>query len=331
MNTRDPNRADSTTSSPFLFSTPAGYAIDGVTVRSTVRLPIPELNLNDVPPDVVIGIDYADDALPLNADPTIQVSGGSLIFNWAPMGTCTVSNGTHIDILSSPNTAQETWTDVILNDAMAVLLNQRGALVLHASAVAVDGQAVIFAAESGFGKSTTAAALSRRGHPVLSDDKAALVVDPASQRVMIYPNAPRLKLLPESYRAVGGDEAGAQPVYDGSQKFAFAEAESANTSEPLPVAAIYILRYGETNTVEPLSAGEIIVQLSAHAYITHLCDSYNTPLSVVQPYMQRDFAFLARSLPHLNVRRLIRRRGLDQLPELAQFIEADVRAMPLKP
>ncbi len=317
--------------SPFRDRMPTIYAIDGVVVCSSLNLPFPPITAQGSTAHAAIEITYADGDLPLNADPTIQVSGGSLTFNWVPMGICTVSGGAHIQILSSPNTAHETWTDAVLNDAMAVLLNQRGALVLHASAVAVDGHAVIFAAESGFGKSTTAAALSRRGHPVLSDDKVALYVDPAAQRVIMYPTVPRLKLLPESYRAVGGDEESAQPIFDGSRKFAFAEADSADASEPLPVVAIYILRYGDDNTVEHLSAGEVIVQLSAHAYITHLCESYNTPLSVAQSYMQRDFAFLARALPQLNVRRLIRRQGLDQLPELARFIEDDVRAIRTTP
>ncbi len=312
-------------SSPFIDRTPDVYALDGLTVQSSIRLPAPRIPDPAAHPDVMIDVAYAPE-FALNDDPVIEIGGDTLTFNWVPMGYCTVSGGARIDILTTPEIDLSVWMDATLNDAMGVLLSQRGALVLHASAVAVDGQAVIFAAESGFGKSTTAAALSARGHQVLSDDKAALHFDPHTQRLIMYPTVSRLKLLPESYRAVAGDETGAEPVHAGSRKLAYTEASAAGAFDALPVAAIYLLRYGDSNTVEMLSPGETIVQISAHAYMTHVCESYGTPLGVVQSYLRRDIEFIARALPYLNVRRLKRRQGLDQLADLAEFIEHDVRA-----
>ncbi len=46
----------------------------------------------------------------------------------------------------------------LLGPALALLLHQRKFLVLHASAVKIDGQAIAFVGEKGMGKSTMAAA-----------------------------------------------------------------------------------------------------------------------------------------------------------------------------
>jgi hypothetical protein len=53
---------------------------------------------------------------------------------------------------------------------VAVHLRLCGALVLHASAVAVDDRGLAFVGSSGMGKSTVASALAAAGHPLVSDD-----------------------------------------------------------------------------------------------------------------------------------------------------------------
>lgn len=59
---------------------------------------------------------------------------------------------------------------------MSMALPRRGALILHASAIAAGGQALVFAGKSGAGKSTIAAMLAAAGHPMLSDE--LLVIAP---------------------------------------------------------------------------------------------------------------------------------------------------------
>ena len=58
----------------------------------------------------------------------------------------------------------------LLGPALAVLLHQRGRLVLHAGAVAVNGRVAAFLGGPSWGKSTTTAALDRRGHGIMADD-----------------------------------------------------------------------------------------------------------------------------------------------------------------
>lgn len=81
---------------------------------------------------------------------------------------------------------------------MGALLMQRGFLVLHANAISFGAQAVLCAGHCGAGKSTTAAGLLQRGHPVLADD-----VSPIDDTTRVIPGTPRIKLWPESARHLG--------------------------------------------------------------------------------------------------------------------------------
>jgi len=60
----------------------------------------------------------------------------------------------------------------LLGSAWGALCYQRDLLVLHASAVRVDGRAVAFCGRPGMGKSTLAAWLAESGHALVSDDLA---------------------------------------------------------------------------------------------------------------------------------------------------------------
>jgi len=62
----------------------------------------------------------------------------------------------------------------LLGPVLGLALRLRGVTCLHASAVALNGEAVAFVGMEGAGKSTTAAAFAREGHGVLSDDVVAL-------------------------------------------------------------------------------------------------------------------------------------------------------------
>ena len=66
---------------------------------------------------------------------------------------------------------------ILLHPMMAALLRQRDLFVLHASGVVGPGGVVLICGDSGAGKSTTAAALTRLGLPLQTDDVSALRLD----------------------------------------------------------------------------------------------------------------------------------------------------------
>ena len=67
----------------------------------------------------------------------------------------------------------------------AALLQQRGVMTLHASAIETQAGAVLFAGPSGIGKSSLAAALVERGNTMLADDVTGVVLDAAGRPVAL--------------------------------------------------------------------------------------------------------------------------------------------------
>jgi hypothetical protein len=83
-----------------------------------------------------------------------------------------------------------------------LLRDLAGQLAVHASAVAIDGRAVLFVGEGGAGKSTAAAEMClRHGAQMLADDAALLEVGPGG--VSVVPCESDHWLTRDSCRALG--------------------------------------------------------------------------------------------------------------------------------
>ncbi len=200
---------------------------------------------------------------------------------------------------------------------MGYLLRQRGCLPLHASAVAINGQAVLFLGESGAGKSTTAAAFYRRGHKVLADDVAA--VRPANSGLELQPAWPGLRLLQNSLDAIGAET----PPSDFCDEKHVYRLKSPVLAGPLPVKRMYFLDYhpsGGSLAVRSsaLSGLSVVALLNAHS----LLRSWRADHALRQINLDRAAAVGTAG----HVRRLTRARSLDLLPRLVDFVEADVMA-----
>jgi hypothetical protein len=89
----------------------------------------------------------------------------------------------------------DTPPPALYSTVAALLLAWRGAVPLHASAVAVDGRAIALAGLSGTGKSSLAAALAAEGAALVSDDLSVLTRVGGQPRLV--PGRPAIRLLPE--------------------------------------------------------------------------------------------------------------------------------------
>jgi len=72
---------------------------------------------------------------------------------------------------------KDKWQMYLLGSVMGALLQQRGFLTLHGSAVLVDNKAHLILGPSGMGKSSIAMALQQSGCPFLTDDICAIKFD----------------------------------------------------------------------------------------------------------------------------------------------------------
>jgi hypothetical protein len=219
-------------------------------------------------------------------------------------------------------TIEDTAT-YLLGPVLGILLRLRGVTCLHASAVAFGENAVAFVGSEGAGKSTTAAALARRGHAILSDDVVALTERTGS--FFIHPAYPYLCLWPESVESLYGS-ADALPQFSanydkrclslGKQKLRFAE-------RALPLAAIYILgeRRGDpAPLVEELTPQKAFLALVANAFATNTLDS---------GMRAKEFQILARVAPSVPIRALHAHDDAGRLPDLCDLLNKEAEKMRL--
>jgi hypothetical protein len=119
------------------------------------------------------------------------------------------------------------------------VLLKHGIEPLHATVLVAPEGAVGIMGDSGYGKSTLAAALAAVGLPLLTDD--LLVMLEAGERLMAQPGLPRLKLWPDAAAEVRPD-AQFDPLAPGATKRIFPLDPTEWTSEPQPLRVMYVLR-----------------------------------------------------------------------------------------
>ena len=182
------------------------YRICGVTLRSELPLPADELDGGE--PDIAVTLRAA--SLPMRP-PGPQpfharrlTPDGLQLEYLDPEGDTlrlTVSaDGSRIAIETSFESEQG-LAYILLGLPMAAALFFRGAVALHASAVVLDGRALLVAGRSGSGKSTTTAAALAAGAALLSDDLCTLTSTPSGW--MVEPGYPWLRLSPDTGRLLG--------------------------------------------------------------------------------------------------------------------------------
>jgi hypothetical protein len=118
----------------------------------------------------------------------------------------------------------------------AFLLMMRGDLVLHASAVAVDGRVVAFAGASGMGKSTMATLCCSQGAHLVTDDVLRLDTEADPPRCYLGANELRLRRSSADLAARFETQPHLRHTGDGRE----ALTPRAATSERLPLAALVI-------------------------------------------------------------------------------------------
>lgn len=133
----------------------------------------------------------------------------------------------------------------LIGSAWGALCYQRGVFLIHASAVIVRGEAVLFCAPAKGGKSTIAAELTSRGYQLVSDDLCHLNIPPHGVSV-VHPSVPRIKLWSDTLAILRHRTAVLQPDQFRVGKFHLVSATNCQL-EPAPVHAIYLLEWGDTD------------------------------------------------------------------------------------
>ena len=219
-------------------------------------------------------------------------------FHVAGIGTYSVWAGRLIEITLLPNAGERETRLFLLGSAWGALCYQRGILALHASVVAVQGQAVAFCGVSGAGKSSIAAWLVAQGYPLIGDDLCHFASSPQAG---VFPAMPRLKLWRNALDHLGWATDGLQRDHFRMEKFHVGASAGQALSQtmnpqaahaPIPLRAIYLLRWGELDIVRLTGLAALSQLIESATYRPELLE----PMDAMAAHWQRCFA-LARQVP----------------------------------
>jgi hypothetical protein len=218
-----------------------------------------------------------------------------------------VRDGHHITVDPGDAPTPERAVRALLPGLLAAFLQQRGLLVLHASAVAREGAAVIVAGASGAGKSTLVARLLDAGWRLLSDDVVAIRLAPDGTP-SVLPGPPHYRLCRDASLRLG------LPHPEPAGRKRLVPVRNRAAQEPARLRTIYTLETHESARVDAedlrgaARPGSLIAQLYGPS-----------PPASRQALFRQVTVVAARA----RVRRLRRPGGRWTADELAQTIDRE--------
>jgi len=302
-------------------SGPHHYRAFGLTICSDLACP----ELLPVPPgpaDVIIRIVHTGRACPHpDAPGTFRFGDTECFLLYPQIGAFRVAAPRLIEIEPRPGVDPGLVCFPLLGPVMALMLQARGAFLLHGSALAgPDGQAFAFLGDKGAGKSTTATAFLRAGHALLTDDIIAIDGLPGAIG-RISPAFPQVKLTREASGALADADLAVRPevpLVRDKHRFLLGSGFAAEGHAP---GHFFLLRRGETLAIQHLTPKERMKAFLRFSYGTRFGPEAITPLMAARH--ARQCAALAHSaiaailtVPH----------DLAQLGKVVAFIENELAA-----
>ncbi|MBI4611278.1 MAG: hypothetical protein HY726_19995 [Candidatus Rokubacteria bacterium] len=250
-----------------------------------------------------------------------SLDDGSCYLRWSGLFEFVISaDGRRIAGRSLDGGSVEAFQTYLLGQVLSFALLKQGIDSLHATVVVVDGKAVAFVGDCGYGKSSLGAAFLQAGHSLLTDD--LLVVEENGHSFRAWPGPPRIKLFPEVAKRVFGDGVVGTPMNPLTPKLVIRLAWKMSWLGAAPLKAIYVLTPPAQNTrrarvtIRPLAPRQ--------AFLALLKNTFNAV--IVEPErLARQFDLTARLVARIPVRLLAFPRDLARLPAVRAALESDLR------
>ena len=193
------------------------YAAYGLRIRS--EIPLPHFGpAQPGEPDVVVRLGTVPRLLPTprRTGAHWQAAPGDFLLRVGDELRFRVVGGREVIVDRAGDGGDGLAAAHLVSSVWTALLQQRGFLTLHASAVWTERGAALFLGNSGAGKSTLAAALMARGFGALADDVAAVSISAGAATVA--PGYPNLRLSADAFDRLGLSARTARPARDGANK-----------------------------------------------------------------------------------------------------------------
>lgn len=187
--------------------------------------------------------------------------------------------------------------------------SQAGDIALHASAVAIDGKGVLFAAPSMHGKTTTAAAFAAAGHRLLAEDTVRCRIAPPG----LYPGPSVVRLREDvaAHFTLRGALAEAMP---NGRVCQLLPPDQRGDGQPVPLHAIMLLRSGTGVSMEPVPRAAATRDLFALSF-----------LLPIPEHREQNFSRIVDLVGRVEVVNLHRPMTLGAMPEVIRAVEQHLR------
>lgn len=296
-----------------------GYRAFGLSVQSDIELPgFLEADMPG-PPDVVVR------RAPIDPDEIVRRNASGDVIGTAPPGIlrAVAENGMLLTVDPDPEADTDFVAAVVSGELFAALLRQRGLLVLHGSAVARDGRAIGFLGNSGWGKSTLAAALVGRGWRLLTDDLLVVAGLRGGRAQGVAPTVvaghPSMRLASEAADRLAERSQVRHTAHTFTTKVRM-DWDSAFLDETVALDRLFVLdpRLSELAEVVPMPTHVAVLELAQHTRVRRLL----TSLAYQTAHLEQ-CSDLARSVPVAYLRREF---GLEHMADLCDRVEEAVEA-----
>lgn len=228
---------------------------------------------------------------------------------WEDIGKVKISGGKEITV----DAKDQQIIPFLLGPVMAILLHQRGFLVLHGSAVKVKNRAVAFLGYRTFGKSTTAINLHKNGYPLVTDDILAINFD-KKDKPIVYPGYPHVRLSEDSYDDIKDNTDILTPLRTIVGKI-FCDASKGFSPEPLKLEKIYVLDKGEKIEIFSFNSQDNLMDLIRHSVASRIFSETDQAENLMQ---------CAKLINNISIKGLRVNHSFKDLPELIKTISEDI-------
>lgn len=287
------------------------YTAFGLCLKSEIVLP--ELMEGDGECDVAIRFGRVDLGGAVKATGSFfKAIEDEIQFTIKDTGVITVRQGREIIVDPLPNADEASLRFSIINAAMASVLQHRGLLVFHASAVAIDGKAAIFMGSPGSGKSTIAAAMHSCGYSVLSDEIVAVQAEEIVP--VVLSGLPHIRLLPQSARYLGQDPECMPKIRSDECKRAYS-ARKGFLKKNIPLRRIYVLKKAVENGLESVKPQAAFLEIINNYYTVGMLKAGGGPAHLKN---------CARIISTVPIKWLYREDALDHMPDLIDLVKRDL-------
>lgn len=298
------------------------YSAYSLVVASETPLPCPPARIGSTPDIKIVRANHLDTSgIAVREGVWFQrdrIPDGSDHLRWGDLFECRVSpDGRLLEYKELSGATDAAFSAYVLTSALSFSLLKLDVEHLHATCVVVDERVVGFLGQPGAGKSTLAAQFVVAGARLLTDDLLVLMSD--GRHLQAQPGLPRIKLVPESARAVFGDNLHGMPMNPLTSKLVCPLDAEQFCDEQRPLACLYVLDPGAGPfAIDRLPPQEAFLALTEHTYNA----------AVAEPErLRRHFNFTASVSRRTLTKRLSVPRGFDKLAQVREGVLKDLTGM----